>query len=57
MFKSEGRAVKSAHAVIRINTNCFFGLTNIHSIKVHAIIDVPNKHVYTHGTAVSIGLW
>ena len=24
--------------------------------KVHAIIDVPNKHVDTHGTAVSIGL-
>ena len=34
----------------------FFGLTNIQSIRVHAIIDVPNKHVDTHGTAVSIGL-
>ena len=56
MFKSEGRAVKSVHVVIRITTNCFFGLTNIQSIRVHAIIDVPNKHVDTHGTAVPIGL-
>ena len=34
----------------------FFCSRNIQSIRVYAMIDVPNKHVDTHGTAVSIGL-